>query len=317
MQHETRMASGTIRRPGRKTLLLMRRNYIFYLFLLPACLYIGLFCYGPMYGIQLAFKDYVPSLGVWGSKWVGLRWFESFFKSPRAVQIIGNTLIISFYTLIAGFPVPILLALIFNNIQRPGLKRVSQTITYMPHFISTVVLVGMMSAFFSPRSGFVNTVIAALGGPSGTYFMGSPQYFRHLYVWSGVWQSAGWGSIIYMAALAGVSPELHEAAVIDGATKLQRVLHIDIPAIMPTMVILLILSCGNIMNVGFEKVFLMKNPLNQQVAEVISTYTYTMGLTRFEYSYSTAIGLFNNVINFIVLLSVNKIAGKVFETSLW
>ncbi|HML45682.1 MAG TPA: ABC transporter permease subunit [Clostridia bacterium] len=300
-----------------KTLLLMRRNFMLYLFLLPACLYIGLFSYGPLYGIQLAFRDFMPSRGVWGSPFVGLRWFEMFFSSPRALQIIRNTVFISLYALIAGFPVPIILALMFNSLRSKAYKRFAQTITYMPHFISVVVLVGMISAFFSPRSGFVNTILAALGGPGDTYFLGGPQYFRHLYVWSGVWQNAGWGSIIYMAALTGVSPELHESAVIDGASKIRRIWHIDLPAIMPTMVILLILNCGSIMNVGFEKVFLMKNPLNQAVSEVISTYTYTMGLMRFEYSYSTAIGLFNNAINFAILVAVNRIAAKLFDSSLW
>jgi putative aldouronate transport system permease protein len=301
----------------KKSLILAKRNYMLYIFLLPACLYIGIFSYGPMYGIQLAFKDFVANKGIWGSSWVGFKWFEMFFNSPRAWEIIRNTLHISIYSLLAGFPAPIILALVFNSIYSNKLKRFSQTITYMPHFISVVVLVGMMSAFFSPRSGFINTIVGAIGGSGDTYFMGSPQYFPHMYVWSGVWQNMGWGSIIYMAALTGVNPELHESAVIDGASKLRRIWHIDLPAIQSTMVILLILNCGSIMSVGFEKVFLMKNALNQQAAEVISTYTYTVGLGRYEYSYSTAIGLFNNVVNFMMLVTVNKIANRLSGSSLW
>ena len=186
----------------------------------------------------------------------------------------------------------------------------------MPHFISVVVMVGMISVFFSPRSGFINTIVQAFGGDP-IYFMGEAKYFRHLYVWSGVWQSAGWSSIIYIAALSGVSPELHESAMMDGASKLRRIWHIDIPTIMPTMVILLIMNCGQIMSVGFEKVFLMQNSLNNTVSEVISTYTYKIGLIQAEYSYSTAIGLFNNIINFTILIIVNKISGKLSGSSLW
>lgn len=299
-----------------KTLKLMKRNYILYLFLIPAALYLALYHYAPMYGIQLAFKDYIPAKGIWGSPWVGMKWFNTFFSSPRFWVLLKNTVIISLYSLIASFPTPVILALIINNVSNSKLRRFSQTVTYIPHFISVVVLVGMISVFFSPRSGFVNTIIQ-LFGAEPIYFMGEPQYFRHMYVWSGVWQSTGWGSIIYLAALAGVGPELHEAAIIDGASRLKRIWHIDLPAIMPTMVILLIMNCGQVMNVGFEKIYLMQNSLNQVYSEVISTYTYKIGLLQAEYSYSTAIGLFNNVINFIILIAVNKIAGKLSGSSLW
>jgi putative aldouronate transport system permease protein len=299
------------------TLALMKRNYMLYIFLLPALLYLALFNYAPMYGIQIAFKNFVASQGILGSKWVGFKWFQTFFNSPRFWQILVNTLSVSLYMLVAGFPIPIILALVINCIPGQGFKRVAQTVTYMPHFISIVVLVGMMSVFFSPRSGFINTIIGSLGGPSDTYFFGTPEYFRHLYVWSGVWQSSGWGSIIYIAALSGVSPELHESATLDGATRIQRIWYIDIPSIVPTMVILLILNCGSLMNVGFEKAFLMQNSLNLDVAEVISTYTYKIGLQHFEYSYSAAIGLFNNIINFIILVLVNRFAKKISGSSLW
>lgn len=300
-----------------KTLALMRKNWILYLFLLPAVLYIALFNYGPMYGLQIAFKNYVPAKGILESEWVGLKWFVTFFKTPRFWSILKNTLYLSFYSMIVGFPLPIVLALILNNIKNMRWKKFAQTITYMPHFISTVVLVGMMSVFFSPRSGFVNTLISYLGGPGDTYFMGIKEFFSHMYVWSGVWQSMGWNSIIYIAALAGVDMTLHEAAMIDGANKFQRILHVDLPAIMPTMAILLIMNCGSVMNVSYEKVFLMQNDLNVTVSEVISTYVYKMGLLQQQYSYSSAIGLFNNLISFALLVIVNKIVGKLSGSSLW
>ena len=270
----------------------------------------------PPCGVQIAFKNFIPSKGIWGSEWEGLTYFTMFFRSPKFWDYVRNTVYLSLYSLIAGFPVPIILALILNDIRNSKLKRISQTLTYMPHFISIVVLVGMMSSFFSPQSGFINTAVKALGGQP-VYFMGSGDWFRHMYVWSGVWQGAGWGSIIYLAALTGVSPELHESAMIDGANKLQRIWHIDLPAIMPTMAILLILNCGSIMSIGFDKVYLMQNDLNLGVSEVISTYTYKVGLIQQNYSYSAAIGLFNNIINFITLVTVNRITRRLSGSSLW
>lgn len=294
----------------------VRANWLLYVFLLPAALYIGVFHYAPMYGVQLAFRNFSPSLGIWGSPFVGTLYFEKFFASPRFALLVENTVFLSLYGLVAGFPMPVLLALILQYTQSLRLKRFAQTVTYAPHFISVVVLVGMLSVFLSPKSGFVNTVLKMLGGES-IYFFGSAKWFRHLYVWSGVWQNAGWGSIIYLAALTGVSPELHEAALIDGANKPQRIWHVDLPAIMPTMVILLIMNASNIMSVGFEKVYLMQNSLNIKVSEVISTYTYKVGLQQAEYSYSTAIGLFNNLINFTLLLIVNRISRAMSGHSLW
>lgn len=308
----------SISRQRRRRLIIkqMKENYFLYIFLLPAVVYLALFMYGPMYGIQIAFKNFAPVKGIWGSEWVGLKHFENFFKSARFGLLVKNTLAISFYSLLAGFPMPILLALLLNYTPRQGLKRFAQTVSYAPHFISTVVLVGMLNVFLSPRSGFVNAILTALGGEP-IFFLGSSQWFRHIYVWSGVWQSAGWGSIIYLAALSGVSPELHEAAIIDGANKLQRIWNIDIPTIMPTMVILLIMNFGSIMNVGYEKVYLLQNSLNLTTSEVISTYTYKVGLQQSEYSYSTAIGLFNNVINFTLLIIVNRAARVLSGSSLW
>ena len=300
----------------RSTLKLMRQNYQLYIFLIPAIVFIVLFMYVPLYGLQIAFKNYRADTGIWGSAWVGFKWFKQFFSTPRCWEIVKNTLTISVYSLVASFPLPICLAIILNYVKNLHFKKFAQTVTYMPYFISTVVLVAMMNLFFSPSSGFINTMIVALGGEP-IYFMGISSLFPHMYVWSGVWQGMGYSSIIYIAALSGVSPELHESAVIDGANILQRIWHIDIPTIMPTMIILLIMSCGNIMNVGYEKVFLMQNDLIADVSEIISTYVYKIGLINNQFSFSTAIGLMNNVINFIVLVAANKLANKLFGSGLW
>ncbi len=302
---------------SKRTLRLMRRNWLLYVFLLPAVIYMGIFLYAPMYGLVIAFKDFTASKGILGSPWVGTKWFELFFTSPRFWQILKNTLILSVYSLIVGFPLPVILALMINDIRNLRFKRFTQTVTYMPYFISTVVLVGMMSVLFSPKSGVVNAILAYMGGSGETFFMGESRYFRHMYVWSGVWQSMGWNSIIYIAALTGVSQELHEAAKIDGANKIQRILHVDLPAILPTMIILLIMNCGSILNVGYEKVYLLQNSLNTPVSEVISTYIYKIGLQQQKFSYSTAIGLFNNIVNFIILVTVNKFSRKASGTGLW
>ena len=311
------MLANTARKKKiRSTLRLMRRNWTLYLLLLPAALYIFMFCYRPMYGVQIAFKNFTIAKGVTGSPWVGLKWFKFFFHSPNFTTVLWNTVILSLYGLVAGFPVPILLALMLHNVPSNGFKRVTQTVAYLPHFISTVVVVTMLSCFTSVNSGFINTIIKALGGEP-VFFMGKPQYFRHLFVWSDIWQGMGWSSIIYLAALTGISSELHEAAMIDGATKLQRIIHLDLPGIMPTMVILLIMSCGGIMSVGFEKVFLMQNGLNMDVSEVISTYTYKQGLINSKFSYSAAIGLFNNAINMLFLTLVNAVSKRLAGSSLW
>lgn len=298
------------------TLKLMRQNYQLYIFLIPAIVFIVLFMYTPLYGLQIAFKNYRGGEGIWGSAWVGFKWFNQFFSTPRCWEIVKNTLTISVYSLVAGFPLPICLAIILNYVKNLRFKKFAQTVTYMPYFISTVVLVAMMNLFFSPSSGFINTIIKSFGGEP-VYFMGMSSLFPHMYVWSGIWQSMGYSSIIYIAALSGVSPELHESAVIDGANILQRIWHIDIPTIMPTMIILLIMSCGNIMNVGYEKVYLMQNDLIADVSEIISTYVYKIGLTNNQFSFSTAIGLMNNVINFIVLVAANKLSNKIFGSGLW
>jgi putative aldouronate transport system permease protein len=283
---------------------------------IPVLAYFIIFCYVPMYGIILAFKDFNTSLGIWGSPWVGFKHFERFFKAYYFWPLIGNTVWLSLYGLIAGFPLPIIFALMLNELRSNKYKRVIQTVSYAPHFISQVVIVGLLMAMLSPNNGIVNMVLKALGFET-IYFIGSPKWFSTIYVFSGVWQELGFGSVIYFAALSGVSYELHEAAIIDGATKLQRIWHVNLPAIKPTIIILMIFSIGSIMNVGFEKIYLMQNDMVKDVSEVIATYVYKEGLGKARYDYTTAIGLFNSGINFILLASVNFIAKKVGEISLW
>jgi len=294
----------------------IRKNWELYLFVLPTIAYFIVFHYFPMYGLQIAFRDYTPSLGIWNSPWVGLEHLKRFFDSYYFWTLIKNTIGISLYELIVGFPVPVLLALAINELKNGAFKKWVQTITYAPHFISVVVMAGMIIAFLAPGSGIINLVIKALGGEP-IPFLTEPGWFKTVFVMSGVWQNMGWGTIIYLAALAGVDPQQHEAAMMDGATRLQRVWHINLPSIVPTMVILLILNVGSFMSVGFEKVFLLQNPLNLQTSDVISTYVYRSGLVQGQFSFSAAIGLFNSVINFILLLTVNRIARRVNETSLW
>ncbi|MCI8725962.1 MAG: sugar ABC transporter permease [Hungatella sp.] len=287
----------------------------YYLMLLPAVLYVALFCYAPMYGLQIAFKNYKVSLGVSGSPWIGFRNFTDFFQSYYFVTLLKNTLVLSLYALIVGFPIPIIIALIINEM-KGRFKKVTQTVLYAPHFISLVVLVSILNSMLSPSQGVVNTILEMLGRER-IYFMADPKYFRHLYVWSGVWQGMGWGAIIYLAALSGVDPVLHEAADIDGATRLQKILHINIPTILPTIIIMLILRMGQVISVGYEKVYLMQNSMNVETAEVISTYVYKRGILNSNYSFSAAVGLFNNVVNVILVLFANWISKKVSKTSLF
>lgn len=292
------------------------RNYQIYLLLLPCLIYFIVFCYGPMYGVQIAFKDYNTGLGIWGSPWVGLKHFRRFLDMPQFWQVFRNTLFLSLYNFIAGFPVPILVALMLNEMRDGGLKKTIQTITYAPHFISTVVIVTMITLFFSPTSGFVNKLVVLLGGEP-IHFMIRSEYFPHIYVWSGIWQHFGWGTIIYLATLANVDQELHESAVIDGANRLQRIWYINIPSLAPTIVIQLILSLGGILGADFEKVLLMQNDSIMQVADVIATYTYRIGIRGSEFSLSSAIGMFNALINLVVLYLANTFSRRVSETSLW
>ena len=288
------------------------------MFLLIPVAYILIFAYYPMLGIQIAFKKYSAVGGIWGSKWVGLANFQKFFKSYQFQRVLANTLRLSLYSLVFGFPVPILFALLANTVNSARYKKITQTIVNLPHFISVVVLVSMVNQVFGSRTGLYGLIGQALTGSYPPDLFADANSFQHLYIWSGVWQNFGWNAIIYIAALTSVSPDLHEAAQIDGASRLQRVIHIDFPSILPTIVIMLILRVGQIMNIGFEKTFLMQNSLNLARSEVISTYVYKQGLTgKTDFSYSTAINLFNSVINMVLITSVNWISRKVGETSLW
>ncbi len=298
----------------------IKRHWQLYLFLLLPTVYILIFNYYPMTGIQLAFKKFDYKLGIWGSPWVGFLQFEKFFSGHMFKRVMTNTIRLSVYGAIAGFPVPVIFALALNCVYHPRFKKTVQTITYMPHFISVVVMVGILKQFFHPRVGVYGVVYAAITGSTSKDLFSSPVAFDALYIWSGVWQGFGWGSILYLAALSGVSPELHEAAEIDGASRFQRVRYVDIPAIMPTIIITLIMRLGSLLGVGFEKIFLMQTDMNLRVSEVISTYVYKRGLGsggQSDYAFATAVGLFNNIINLVLLVSVNKIASKVSETSLW
>ena len=292
------------------------KNYDLYLMFLPTLIYFIVFHYLPMYGVQIAFRDFLPSRGILGSPWVGMKHFLRFFGTYKAKEIILNTVIISFYQIIAGFPMPIILALLLNQLPSRQYRRVVQTVTYAPHFISIMVLVGMMKVFLSPTFGLVGHLVRALHGNPLPY-MSEPEFFRHIYVWSGVWQGMGYGSVIYFAALSAINPELHEAAIVDGATKLQRIRHIDIPGIIPTITILLILNFGRIMTVGFQKAYLMQDSRNIVHSEIIATYVYKVGLIDGRFSFSAAVGLFNNVVNFILLVSINQLSRRISETSLW
>ena len=293
-------------------------NYQLYLLVLLPVAYIFVFMYIPMYGTQIAFREFMAIQGIWGSDWVGLKYFQKFFDSPYFVRVVRNTLEISLYTLIAGFPFPILLALALNSSLNRRFKKTVQMVTYAPYFISTVVMVGMLFQFLSPRIGFVNDILALLGFER-VMFLSEPALFSSVYVWSGVWQLTGWNSIIYLAALSTVDPELHEAAIVDGANRLRRILHVDIPSVLPTIVILLIIQSGQIMTLGFEKVYLMQVPLNLARSEIIATYVYKVGLVSSipNYSYGAAIGLFNAVINLLLVLAVNRLSKTTTGQSLW
>lgn len=289
-----------------------RKNWQLHLLLLLPVIYVLIFYYWPMYGVQIAFRDYRPRDGVTGSEWVGLKWFIKFLTSYNFKQIFSNTIILSLYSIAVTFPLPILLALFLNTIENEKFKKFVQTITYVPHFISLVVIVAIINQIFNPINGLYGTIYQLLGGEGYPYdFRGMASAFRHLYVWSEVWQSLGWNTIIYTAALGSVSPEHHEAAKIDGATRWQRIWHVDLPAIMPTACIMLILRFGSVMTVGFEKVYLMQSTLNLTVSEVISTYVYKVGMgSSSDFSYGTAVGLFNSVINCALLILVNYIVKK-------
>jgi putative aldouronate transport system permease protein len=294
----------------------LAKYWQYYLLLLPALIYIFIFNYMPMYGIQIAFKDYRAGLGIWGSPLSGLTHFKRFIMYPKFSMLLWNTISINLYSLAVGFPVPIILALFINEIHHRFFKKFVQIVTYAPHFISTVVICGMIILFTNKNVGMINNLLNIFG-IERIGFMTEPGWFKTVYVLSGVWQNAGWGTIIYLAVLSGVSPELVEAARIDGANRFHIILHINIPFIIPTIIVLFILNCGNLLSLGFEKVYLLQNPLNLDSSEIISTYVYKVGLLGAQFSYSTAIGLFNTACNLILLIAVNTISAKVSKASLW
>lgn len=294
------------------------RNWGLYLLLLPALTLLICFTYKPMYGVLIAFKEYKPVKGILGSAWADpwYKYFKKFFDSFQFKTTIWNTLVITLYSMLVMFPLPVILALGINQLKNRTYRKIFQTVTYMPHFISTVVMVGLLTLLLSPGSGLLGAVCGMLGIEAPN-FLGQPSAFKHLYVWSDVWQHVGWDSIIYIAALSSVDPSLYEAATVDGATNLQKIKYVDIPMLVPTAVIMLIMRFGSLMSLGFEKVYLMQNDLNLTASEVISTYVYKIGIINVQYSYSAAINLFSTVINFILLILVNQISKKVSDNSLW
>ncbi len=292
-----------------------RKNYSLYLLVLPVLLFYVLFHYKPMYGAIIAFKDYTPALGINGSPWVGLENFIRFFNSPYFFRLIKNTVLLSFYELIFGFPAPIILALLLNELRNKKFKSIAQTVTYLPHFISLIVATGMI-VNFTMSTGVINDIIVFFGGERSALLQ-NPKLYRSIYVASSIWQEIGWGSIIYLSALAGVDSQLYEAAMIDGAGKFKQLLYVTMPAITPTILIMFILKMGSLLNIGYEKTILLYNPATYETADIISSYIYRVGLLEQNWSYSTAIGLFNSVINFTLLIITNRLSKRFTETSLW
>lgn len=293
----------------------MSANWMKYLMVLPVLIWLVLFSYKPLYGIIVAFKDYSPGLGIMDSPWVGFRHFIDFFQSRDFVRVLRNTLLLNFYGILFGFPIPILFAIFVNEIRSKWLRNISQSVSFFPHFISMVVICGMVTQFCSV-DGFIGQLMEKLTG-SDKVLLQEPAYFRTIYILSDIWQEAGFASIIYFAALCGVNNDLYEAADIDGASRLKKIIHVSIPSIMPTIIIMLIMRVGQLMSLGADKIILLYNPLTYETADIISSYVYRMGLQEFNWGLSTAVGLFNNVVNIIALIIVNKISRKVGETSLW
>lgn len=294
----------------------LSQNKYLFLMVAPVLLYYAIFCYGPIYGAIIAFKDFDVSKGIWGSPWVGLKHFKTFFQGPYFTRTLVNTLLISMYTILFGFPVPIVFALLLNELGNQKFKRVVQSITYLPHFISMVAICGMIHTFVA-RNGIITDLFVAFGGERGN-LLAKPEYFRTIFVTSNVWQTFGWGSIVYLSALSNVDVQQYEAADLDGASRLQKIWHITLPALLPTIVIMFIMRVGHVMTVGFEKVILLYNPNTYETADVISSYVYRSGLGEsHQYSFTTAVGLFTSVVNFILVVSFNFLSKKLTATSLW
>ncbi|RXZ79741.1 sugar ABC transporter permease [Paenibacillaceae bacterium] len=304
------------RKPRGSSLKKMKRHWQLYLLISLPLMYFILFKYVPILGVQIAFKDLIPTQGIWGSPYVGFKHFQAFFEHPNFWVLIKNTLLLSMYSLAVGFPIPILLALMLNELKNGLFKRAVQMVTYAPYFISTVVMVSMIILFLAPRIGVIDHIRTALGLDS-INFMGKPSLFPTIFVLSDLWQFMGYNAIIYIAALAGVNPQLYEAARIDGANRLQKIIHIDLPSIVPVMVLLLVLSLGQLLNIGFEKVYLLQNPLNLGASEIISTYVYKVGLVQANYSFSAAVGLFNSLINFALIVLANLGARRLTGSGLF
>lgn len=294
----------------------LKKDWQLVLMLFPVIIFFLVFSYYPMYGLLIAFKDFSISKGILGSPWAGLKYFSQFFSNPFFPRLLRNTLLISIYTLFWGFPVPIMFALALNEIRAGKFKKIVQTVSYLPHFISVVVICGIIIDIFSPQSGVINMMISKLTGET-INFLGKPEWFRTVYVGTGVWQEFGWGSIIYLAAMTGISPDLYEAAKIDGAGRWKQIWHVTLPGIRPTILTLLILNMGRMMSVGYEKIILLYSPSTYETADVISTYVYRTGLLNQQYSYAGAVGLFNSVVNILILVICNKIGKKLFDVGIW
>lgn len=314
-------ASRTVPTPRRRTLAFrwrkaLRRHWQLYLLVIAPLAYFAIFKYVPMSNAVIAFKDYNPIDGIWGSQWTGLTNFQMMLRNPVFPTLIKNTLLLSGYTVLASFPIPIMLALALNEVRHHWFRKTVQMVTYAPYFISTVVVVSMMILMMAPRLGIVTKTFGLFGIPAPD-LLGNPDYFRHIYVWSDVWQTTGYAAVIYLAALSAVDPALYESAKVDGASRLRRIWHVDIPGIMPTAMIILILSVGNIMAIGFEKVYLLQNPLNLERSEIIATYVYKTGLLNADFALATAVGLFNSGINLVLLLIVNWVGRRISGSGLW
>ncbi|WP_300517709.1 ABC transporter permease subunit [Aliiroseovarius sp.] len=304
--------AGRIQRVGDH----LRREWQIYLLLLPTIIWLLLFLYKPMYGLQIAFKDYSVFRGIADSPWIGFEHFETLFNNDQFIRAIRNTLIISVYSLIIGFPVPILLALMFNEVLNQGFKKATQTIVYLPHFISSVIIAGIVITAYSPSAGIVNTVIGWFGFDP-VYFLTRPEWFRPIFIGTGIWQEAGFQSIVYLAAIAGVSPTLYESAVVDGASRWQMMWKITIPSILPTIIIMLIIRIGNILEVSFEMIILLYQPATYATADVVNTFIYRQGIQGGQYDLAAAAGLFNAVVAFVLVITANTISKRYSRTSLW
>lgn len=308
-------------KPAKKSKLLeiLSHNWQLWALMVPGLLWLVVFAYYPMYGLTIAFKDFKPRAGITASPWAEplFKHFQAFFSTNIAWNTISNTVILSLLTILISFPVPIIFALLLNQVKTNKLRKTIQTVSYAPYFISAVVVVSIMNVILAPGSGFVNTIYTTLTGNDPLLFTSRPEYFRSLYIISNIWQSMGFNAIIYIAALTGISPDFYEAAIVDGASKFKRILYIDIPLIMPTVIIMFILAVGNIMTIGYEKVYLMQNGMNTVVSEIISTYVYKTGLQNAQYSFATAVGLFNSGVNFIILAVCNAVAKKTADISIF